>query len=247
MSKITTKLQKVFGATGATGNLGQFGSLAAGNPTYTDDVETVQSLNEYGIGLVAALINGAPPAIQDINGLFYMITKQIAYLMQQGIPEWNAGTTYYVGSFVSRPDGDDGEIFISVADDNLNNALSDTDNWMLYDSKKITLITGSTTEHTVAYDDAIIICKLIGDCSVYLPEATTLNKGRTILIINKAQSAAVSTTTVSAIGTPYTAIDNYQYVEISSSTSGFGEAALKFISNGSSWDTFDNLLSTHVL
>lgn len=235
MSKITTKLQKVFAATGPTGIVGQFGSLAAGSPTYTDDVETIQDLNEYGIGLVSALINGAPPAIQDINGLFYMITKQIAYLMQQGIPEWNADTTYYIGSFVTRPDGTDGEIFISVADDNLNNALTDTDYWMIYKSNKITSYSASN-EYTVAYNDVSINYSFSSNSNIYLPEATSLNKGRCIFIINT--SAYPNTLRVSATGTPYTAIDGQQYVYLITSNI-LAATFCKFVSNGSSWDSID--------
>lgn len=243
MSKITTKLQKIFGATGPTGILGQFGSLKAGAPLYTNDVETIQALNQYGDGIGSVLINGAPPAIQDINGLFYMISSQIAYLMQQGIPEWNAATTYYIGSFVTRPSASDGEIFISVADDNLNNDFSDTNYWMIYKSNKIKNISGTTNQHTITYDDYFVISQTSVPCSIYLPEATSLNKGRVIEIINL--SSTTVAVTISALGTPYTSIDDQQYVYLG--IDGFlSSCSSKFISTGTNWDSLDRLQLTYV-
>ena len=50
---------------------------------------------------------------------------QLAYLMQEGVPEWNADTTYYIGSIVN--DGL-GNCYRSLTDSNLNNALTDTTN-----------------------------------------------------------------------------------------------------------------------
>lgn len=235
MAKITTKLQKVFGATGPTGVLGQFGSYKEGAPLYSDDVETIQALNEYGDGLASALINGAPPAIQDVNGIFYVISKQIAYLMQQGIPEWNASTTYFIGSFVTRPDGTDGEIFMSVANDNLNYALTDTTKWMIYKSNKMTSYTASNS-YSVGYDDAYINYSFASAGSIILPESVATNKGRTVHILNS--SAYNHTLTVSALGTPYSQIDGQQYVYLRT-TSIIPASFSKFISNGSSWDVID--------
>lgn len=236
MTKILTKLQKVFGATGPTGVLGQFGSFAEGSPVYTNDIETIQSLTEYGDGIASALVNGAPPAIQDINSLFYMISKQIAYLMQQGIPEWNSATTYYIGSFVTRPSGTNGEIFISVANDNLNNAITDTTKWMLYKSNKITAYSASN-EYTAAYDDWYIKYNFATSATVYLPEPTSTNKGRSIHVYN-ANTVYPVVFKVGALGSPYSLIDNQQWVYLS--TSGIVQGCFaKFISNGVSWDSVD--------
>lgn len=235
MAKIITKLQKVFGATGPTGVLGQFGSYKENTPTYSDDVETIQALNEYGDGIASALVNGAPPAIQDVNGLFYVISKQIAYLMQQGIPEWDAATNYFIGSFVTRPSGTDGEIFMSVANDNLNNALTDTTKWMIYKSNKMTSYTASNS-YSVAYDDAYINYSFASAGAIILPEPVATNKGRAVHISNS--SAYNHTLTISALGTPYGQIDGQQYVYLRT-TSVIPGTFSKFISNGASWDVID--------
>ena len=119
MAKITRKLMKIFGSGAGNQQRGVFGSLAAGAVAYSTDVETIQSLGEWTEGWFAAILGGNSPAIEDMNSMSYVYAYQLAYLMQQGIAEWNAETTYYIGSLVSDTSGN---IYRSIADDNLNNA-----------------------------------------------------------------------------------------------------------------------------
>lgn len=126
MAKITRKNMKVFGSSAGPTDIGKFGSLAAGSPTYTTDPETIQALSNYLTGWLGAVVGGNSPAIQDMNALCYLFAYQLAYLMQTGVAEWNASTTYYIGSLVN--DGA-GRLYRSITDDNLNNALSSTSNW----------------------------------------------------------------------------------------------------------------------
>lgn len=126
MPKITRALQKIFGSTAGGTEIGQFGSLAAGTPTYTTNPVTIQQLSNFLQGWYGAVISGASPAIEDMNALFYLITYQLAYVMQQGVPEWNASTEYYIGSLAS--DGA-GKFYLSLTDTNLNNALTNATHW----------------------------------------------------------------------------------------------------------------------
>ncbi len=139
MAKITIADQKIFaGVTGYTGVVGQFGSYKAGAAAYSIDPDIIQALSAYDSGLAASLTNNAPPTIQDLNGLFYLISRQIAYCLQMGIPEWDALTEYHYGSFVSLsipqttigdlatsqsyttgPDGKGGVIFTPAASNKL--------------------------------------------------------------------------------------------------------------------------------
>jgi hypothetical protein len=130
MAKITRKEQKVFGGNlTATNNIAQFGSLKAGSPAYSLDPDTIQSLSAYINGWAAAVVNNNAPALQDVNALDFLFSRQLAYLMQTGIAEWVATTTYYIGSMVN--DGY-GETYVSIVDDNLNNVLTDTTKWRRY-------------------------------------------------------------------------------------------------------------------
>jgi len=126
MAKIVRKSQKIFGGDlTASGNVAVFGSLKAGSPSYSIDPATIQSAH-YNLGWADAVVANNAPAIQDMNALFYVDTYQLAYLMQTGIAEWDAGTTYYIGSWCLDSVGIP---YCSIVDTNLNNAVTDTTKW----------------------------------------------------------------------------------------------------------------------
>lgn len=96
MAKLSVVPQKIFGATGGTGEFGAFGSDSVGTPVTTKNLETIQSLAPYLQGWFAATDNAnEPPRIQDMNGLFFLITSQLGYLFQNGVPEWHEDNEYY--------------------------------------------------------------------------------------------------------------------------------------------------------
>lgn len=126
MPKLTRTFQKIFGdAVGAVGNFGIFGSLSAGTPIYSKDPTEIQSLAAFQQGLGGAVVGNKSPALEDINSLHLLTFYQIAYLLQQGLPEWNSQTTYYVNQFASSG----GKIYKSKTNDNLGNAISNTNHW----------------------------------------------------------------------------------------------------------------------
>lgn len=126
MPKLARAFQKIFaGGITPTGNIGVFGSLAAGFPAYSNNPETIQSLAAWESGWASATVGNQSPAFQDFNGYQYVATRQLAYLMQAGIPEWNAQTPYYIGSFCQVA----GVIYRSKTDDNVNNAVGENANW----------------------------------------------------------------------------------------------------------------------
>jgi hypothetical protein len=130
MSKITRITQLIFGSTAGANQMGVFGSLAAGTPTFATNVGTgsngVQNLGNYLSGWFAAILGANSPSIQDMNGLFWLVTYQLAYMMQEGVPEWDSATTYYTGSLVSSG----GALYISKVDTNLNHAVTSTAYWI---------------------------------------------------------------------------------------------------------------------
>lgn len=103
MAKIPRITQKVFAGSPGFEQVAEFGSLAAAAPVFTVNAATIQSLGAWTGGWFDAVIGGSSPAIEDMNGFCLVVTQQLAYGLQQGIPEWDAGTTYYVGSVVSQP------------------------------------------------------------------------------------------------------------------------------------------------
>lgn len=66
-----------------------------GDPVFTKDVEQIQTVT-YERGWFPETLSGnIRPYAEDMNGLHYVHSYQLAYLLQQGIPEWNAATPYY--------------------------------------------------------------------------------------------------------------------------------------------------------
>lgn len=133
MAKIARKNMKIFGVNAGAQQRGVFGSLAAGLPAYSTDPETIQSLSNYEDGWFGAVLGNNSPAIQDMNALQFLFAYQLAYGFQSGIPEWNDETTYYIGSLVN----DAGTVYVSIADDNLNNAVSDESKWSPYSTEPV--------------------------------------------------------------------------------------------------------------
>jgi hypothetical protein len=128
MPAITRKAQQIFGASlTPSGNIAKWGSLAAGAAAYSDDPDQIQTAAWLN-GLNNALIGNRSPAIEDLNGLFYVLSRQIAYLLQSGVPEWDTGTTYFTGQIV-RGIGT-AVLYQSMTDSNAgNNPATDTNNW----------------------------------------------------------------------------------------------------------------------
>lgn len=125
MANLTKMAQNIFGSTAGVDQISKFGSLAAGAETFTTDPAQAQSLSQWLDGWYSAVIGGNAPTIQDMNAAFFVITYQLAYLVQKGIPEWDAATTYYTGSFANVA----GVLYVSRTDSNLNNLVTDVTNW----------------------------------------------------------------------------------------------------------------------
>lgn len=172
MAKITRVFQKLFGSTSGVQEVGQFGSLANGSPVYTTDPAVIQGLVEFTDGWAAAVLGDGNPCIQDMNALFLVAFYQLAYLLQQGVPEWNAATTYYIGSIAQ--DGN-GTMFISTADNNLNNAL-DAGNWF-------PIGTVGPLNQTIGSQSIPVNTRVMSPSPVTLAASSTVNVSSTSVVI----------------------------------------------------------------
>lgn len=128
MAKIVRKTAKIFGSSAGTNQIAEFGSLFAGTPVFSTDPAVIQSLTNWLQGWFAAVEDINSPAIEDMNAFCYVMAYQIAYILQQGIGEWDSGTTYYTNSYVSSGN----TIYVSLQDNNLNHAVSDGAWWAPY-------------------------------------------------------------------------------------------------------------------
>lgn len=130
MAKLQRVTGKVFGGSAPLAQIGQFGSAASGTPTNTQDVATIQALaaylNGWGSGIVTS--RNFPP-IEEVTGVLKTISYQACYLLQEGIPEYDASTEYSNTSIVKSISGNELSFYISLQNNNVGNALSNTTYW----------------------------------------------------------------------------------------------------------------------
>ena len=123
-SKIIRAVQKIFAS--ASSDVITYGSDAASDIVHTLDVKVIQSLPAWLSGWRGALINYIA-SMQNQNAVNYVTTSQLAYLFQEGVPEYDADTTYYINSIVKKSGTT--QLYKSITNDNIGNALTDTGNW----------------------------------------------------------------------------------------------------------------------
>jgi len=151
MPAIPRYAQKIFGGSLVpAGNVAVYGSLAAGAAAYTPtitDLSAIQSA-EWLLGLNGALIGNRSPALEDLNGVLLVLSQQTAYILQGGIPEWDAETNYFAGGIARIPGT--ALVVTSLTDDNLgNDPATDTNNWSASGTSYPSVISSSSSQ-TVA-------------------------------------------------------------------------------------------------
>ncbi len=113
--KLERKHQKIFADSAIDSQLGKIGSAAAGSPERTRDIEEMQELAQYERGyfdIVSSDGDARLPFSEDLNSLLHIPTRQLAYLMQAGVAEWDPKTHYYENSSIVQYLG---ELYISIA------------------------------------------------------------------------------------------------------------------------------------
>ncbi len=122
MAAIARKTAKIFaGNAGGTG-VAVPGSVADGAVIYSTDLAVLQS-TAFVNGLADMIIAGSKrlEVYEEANGVDYVLSTQIAYLLERGIPEWDAGTEYNITDVVRKTNTY--ELYGSVGNANTGNAL----------------------------------------------------------------------------------------------------------------------------
>jgi hypothetical protein len=127
MAKLPRTTQKIFGKNAPENQITTFGSIKAGTPVYTQSASQIMNSAFEG-GWSEAVEDDYAPYRQDRNAVDTAITQQLGYLFQDGIPEWDAGTTYYKGSVVKVVNGNALTFYKSIADNNTS-SVNTTDKW----------------------------------------------------------------------------------------------------------------------
>ena len=129
MPRIQRKTQKIFAGSADADQIAVFGSMKTGTPDYSSDLDDLQS-TEYSQGWADAILSDKAPYLEEMNGVQYGLSSQLAYLLQEGIPEYDPGTTYYKNCIVKDPDTTNAVVlYTSLTDGNVGNSLTDVVNW----------------------------------------------------------------------------------------------------------------------
>ena len=191
-TKIPRKTQKIFA--GSAANNGQFGSAQLGTKVTTTDIATIQALSAWDTGWNSATISSLQlPPLEEMQGVQYVETTQIAYLLQEGIAEYDAGTHYFQNSIVKQVGTT--KLYKSKTDDNVGNALTDTVNWQfLLDlaNPESNIIWGGTAGGTA---NAITITSTLSALptpAIILFLASANNTAATTLVVGTAPSINIT-------------------------------------------------------
>lgn len=129
MAKLQRRTQKLFAGNANGDQLAVFGSMKTGTPQYSTDIEILQSA-AYTEGWSEAILNDKAPYLEEMNGVQYGLSYQTAYLLQEGLPEYDDGTNYSNTAIVKSTDNNGDLIFFhSLKAENLGNPLTDTESW----------------------------------------------------------------------------------------------------------------------
>lgn len=171
--KLPRVTSKIFASNAAEGDIGQFGSALTGTKVNTDDISVIQGLPAYETGWRSAVVSSRNyPTLQEMNGLQKIFSQQIAYILQNGMPEWDAGTTYFTDQFCRV-----GSMFyVSLQDNNLgNNPTTTTGFWQVWNPGEGTFA-NTDLSNLSATGQAVIDSKLsdtqLSNCILSLTEGS---------------------------------------------------------------------------
>lgn len=133
MTTLSRLTGKVFAGDANLTDLGVFGSAKDQNPTNptgTNTEEQIQADTAYEKGWTEGVVTTKNfPPMEEVNGVLRTISYQACYLLQEGIPAYDANTNYSATSVVKSVNGNILTFYVSQQDDNKGNSLSDTTCW----------------------------------------------------------------------------------------------------------------------
>lgn len=132
-TNLTRKQQKIFAGntTISEEQIAVFGSKTqTGTMAFSKDPDIIQNEN-WQNGWQNATVLEEAPFEEDFNAISFVNSYNTAYLLQKGIPEYSASTTYFKGSICLLIDNDGNPtLYYSKTDNNTgNNPATDSANW----------------------------------------------------------------------------------------------------------------------
>lgn len=135
MATLSRLTGKVFAGDADLTDLGVFGSAADNdptNPTGTNTEAQIQAETAYEKGWTDAVVTSKNfPPIEEVNGVLRTISYQACYLLQEGVPVWDANTVYSNTSIVKVINGNQLDLYISKREQSGNAPQTDDGtNWV---------------------------------------------------------------------------------------------------------------------
>ena len=133
MTRLSKVDQPIFAGNNSAADeeIAVFGTMKT-SAVYSMDLPTLYASAEYKKGWQESVVVGYAPFLEELNGVQYGLSYQIAYIQQEGIPEWSSGTEYYTGSLAKLVDNGNALIYVSKVDNNIGNLVSDNTKWKLW-------------------------------------------------------------------------------------------------------------------
>lgn len=129
MAKLPRITQKIFAQNSGTNDVTVFGTAKNGNDAvFTKDINQIMNSDAFSQGWGSATLTDDAPFQEDMNGVQLASSQQLAYLFENGMPEWDENTTYYANTSFCQVNG---VWYQSLTDNNIgNNPVSDNNsNW----------------------------------------------------------------------------------------------------------------------
>lgn len=139
MATLKRQTALLFAGNADVTDLGDFGSAKGGtptNPTAPSDptdptIEEQIQTAAYENGWTDAVVTTKNfPPIEEVNGVLRTISYQTCYLLQEGIPTWDANTEYSATSIVKSINGNELAFYLSLEDNNIGNQINDNTKWV---------------------------------------------------------------------------------------------------------------------
>lgn len=136
MAKLPRVTQKIFAQNSGTNDVTVFGTAKNGNDAvFTKDINQIMNSDAFSQGWGSATLTDDAPFQEDMNGVQLTSSQQLAYLFENGMPEWDENTTYYANTSFCQVNG---VWYQSLTDNNIgNNPINDNINWYKIDLDKL--------------------------------------------------------------------------------------------------------------
>jgi hypothetical protein len=119
--------------------------------TFTNPSQSTVSVEPDASKKITGWVPGEKPPAQQMNWLFQNLSDWVAHLNNVGILEWDAATTYQLGSFVSDLAGN---FYVSISASNLNFVVTNTAKWRKITSGKNVVIVDPSSTPTITLTQA---------------------------------------------------------------------------------------------